>query len=293
LQVAVPARTLTIAGSDSGGGAGIQADLKTFMAHGAHGMSAITAVTVQNSIGVQGFYELEPRAVFEQIESVVTDIGVDAAKTGMLASAGIIEAVAGACERFGITPLVVDPVAVSKHGDPLLAPDAVEALRTRLLPLATVVTPNAGEAELLGGVPVRERADLEAAARAVHALGPAWVLVKGGHLPGPEAVDLLWDGRRAVWLEARRLDTPHTHGTGCTLASAITANLAGGLDVVAAVREAKQYLTGAIAGAYPLGKGIGPTDHAWRLRASGLLRPGGPSHPAPSSWPYAANPYEG
>lgn len=267
--MAVPARTLTIAGSDSGGGAGIQADLKTFMAHGVHGMSAITAVTVQNSIGVQGFYELEPRAVFEQIESVVTDIGVDAAKTGMLASAGIIEAVADACERFAVPNLVVDPVAVSKHGDPLLAPDAVETLRRRLLPLATVVTPNTGEAELLGGVPVRERADLEAAARALRALGPQWVLVKGGHLPGPEAVDLLWDGRQAIWLEARRLDTPHTHGTGCTLSAAITANLANGLDVVTAVREAKQYLTGAIAGSYPLGKGIGPTDPAWRLRAAG------------------------
>jgi len=291
--LAAPARTLTIAGSDSGGGAGIQADLKTFTAHGVHGMSAITAVTVQNSIGVQGFYELEPKAVFEQIESVVTDIGVDAAKTGMLASAAIVEAVADACERFGVPGLVVDPVAVSKHGDPLLRPDAVEALRRRLLPLATVVTPNAGEAELLGGVPVRERADLEAAARAVHALGPKWVLVKGGHVPGAEAVDLLWDGRRAIWLEARRLDTPHTHGTGCTLSAAITANLANGLDVVTAVREAKQYLTGAIAGSYPLGKGIGPTDPVWRLRAAGVLRPGGPSRPAPSSWPYGPNPYEG
>jgi hydroxymethylpyrimidine/phosphomethylpyrimidine kinase len=291
--LAAPARTLTIAGSDSGGGAGIQADLKTFTAHGVHGMSAITAVTVQNSVGVQGFYELEPKAVFEQIESVVTDIGVDAAKTGMLASAAIVEAVADACERFGVPALVVDPVAVSKHGDPLLRPDAVEALRGRLLPLATVVTPNAGEAELLGGVPVRERADLEAAARAVHALGPSWVLVKGGHVPGAEAVDLLWDGRRAIWLEARRLDTPHTHGTGCTLSAAITANLANGLDMVTAVREAKQYLTGAIAGSYPLGKGIGPTDPAWRLRAAGVLRPGGPSHPAPSSWPYGPNPYEG
>jgi hydroxymethylpyrimidine/phosphomethylpyrimidine kinase len=283
LLVAVPARTLTIAGSDSGGGAGIQADLKTFMAHGVHGTSAITAVTVQNSIGVQGFYELEPRAVFEQIESVVTDIGVDAAKTGMLASAGIIEAVADACERFAVPNLVVDPVAVSKHGDPLLAPDSVETLRRRLLPLATVVTPNTGEAELLGGVPVRERADLEAAARALHALGPQWVLVKGGHLPGPEAVDLLWDGRQAIWFEARRLDTPHTHGTGCTLSAAITANLANGLDVVTAVGEAKQYLTGAIASSYPLGKGIGPTDPAWRQRGAGLLRPGGPSHPSPSS----------
>jgi hydroxymethylpyrimidine/phosphomethylpyrimidine kinase len=291
--VAAPARTLTIAGSDSGGGAGIQADLKTFTAHGVHGMSAITAVTVQNSIGVQGFYELEPKAVFEQIESVVTDIGVDAAKTGMLASAAIVEAVADACERFAVPSLVVDPVAVSKHGDPLLRPDAVEALRKRLLPLATVVTPNIGEAELLGGVPVRERADLEEAARALHALGPRWVLVKGGHLPGPEAVDLLWDGRKAVWLEARRLDTPHTHGTGCTLSSAITANLANGLDVVTAVREAKQYLTGAIAGSYALGKGIGPTDHVWRLRAAGVLRPGGPSNPSPSAWPYGPNPYEG
>jgi hydroxymethylpyrimidine/phosphomethylpyrimidine kinase len=291
--VTVPARALTIAGSDSGGGAGIQADLKTFTAHGVHGMSAITAVTVQNSIGVQGFYELEPKAVFEQIESVVTDIGVDAAKTGMLASPGIIEAVADACERFAVPSLVVDPVAVSKHGDTLLRPEAVEALRTRLLPLATVVTPNTGEAELLAGVPVNQPADMEAAARALHALGPKWVLVKGGHLTGAESVDLLWDGETPVWLPARRLDTPHTHGTGCTLSSAITANLANGLDVVTAVREAKQYLTGAIAGSYPLGKGIGPTDPVWRLRAAGVLRPGGPSHPAPSSWSYAPNPYEG
>ena len=145
----VPARVLTIAGSDSGGGAGIQADLKTFLAHGVHGMSAITAVTVQNSVGVQGFYELEPRAVFEQIESVATDIGVDAAKTGMLASAPIIEAVAEAVERFALPNLVVDPVAASKHGDPLLRPDAVAALRERLAPLATVITPNLGEVKLL------------------------------------------------------------------------------------------------------------------------------------------------
>src|SRR6266568_83673 len=266
--VPVPARVLTIAGSDSGGGAGIQADLKTFLAHGVHGMSAVTAVTVQNSIGVQGFYELEPRAVFEQIESVATDIGVDAAKTGMLASAAIMEAVADACERFAIPKLVVDPVAVSKHGDLLLRPDALETLRSRILPLATVVTPNLGEVSQLTGVVVRGRSDMEAAARAVHALGPRWALIKGGHLPGPEAVDLLWDGNQATWLEAARIDTPHTHGTGCTLSSAIAAT-------------------------FPLGKGIGPTDHAWRFRAAGLLRPGGPSRPAPSGWPYAANPYEG
>jgi hydroxymethylpyrimidine/phosphomethylpyrimidine kinase len=283
---------LAIAGSDSGGGAGIQADLKTFLAHGVHGMSAVTAVTVQNSIGVQGFYELEPRAVYEQIESVATDIGVDAAKTGMLASAGIIESVAEACERFALPNLVVDPVAASKHGDPLLRPDAVQALAGRLLPLATVVTPNLGEVALLTGVEVRGRDDLPAAARAMHELGPRWVLVKGGHLPGDEAVDLLWDGSDGVELAAPRIATAHTHGTGCTLASAIAANLADGLEVVPAVQAAKRYLSGAIAGGFPLGKGIGPTDHAWRFRAAGLLRPGGPSHPT-AGWPYGPNPYEG
>jgi hydroxymethylpyrimidine/phosphomethylpyrimidine kinase len=291
--VPVPARVLTIAGSDSGGGAGIQADLKTFLAHGVHGMSAVTAVTVQNSVGVQGFYELEPRAVFEQIESVATDIGVDAAKTGMLASAPIIEAVAEACERFSLPNLVVDPVAASKHGDPLLRHEAVAALRERLAPLATVITPNLGEVKLLGGVEVRDRGDLLPAARAMHELGPRWVLVKGGHLPGGDAVDLLFDGQEAVELTAPRLATPHTHGTGCTLASAIAANLADGLDVVTAVQAAKRYLSGAIAGGFPLGKGIGPTDHAWRFRAAGLLRPGGPSHPTPVPWRYGPNPYEG
>ncbi|HEV8374551.1 MAG TPA: bifunctional hydroxymethylpyrimidine kinase/phosphomethylpyrimidine kinase, partial [Actinomycetota bacterium] len=270
----------------------IQADLKTMLAHGVHGMSAITAVTVQNSVGVQGFYELEPRAVYEQIESVATDIGVDAVKTGMLATGAIIEAVADACERFALPNLVVDPVAVSKHGDPLLRPDAVEALRTRLLPLATIVTPNLGEAKLLTGVEPRSRADLQAAAVALAELGPRWVLVKGGHLPGDEAVDLLWDGTSGIELRAPRVATPHTHGTGCTLASAIASNLAVGLDVATAVGEAKRFVSGAIAGSFPLGKGIGPTDHAWRFRASGLLRTGGPSHPA-AAWPYGPNPYEG
>jgi hydroxymethylpyrimidine/phosphomethylpyrimidine kinase len=289
----VPVRVLTIAGSDSGGGAGIQADLKTFLAHGVHGMSAVTAVTVQNSVGVQGFYELEPRAVFEQIEAVVTDIGVDAVKTGMLASAAIVEAVADACERFAFDRLVVDPVAVSRHGDPLLHPDTVDVLKARLLPLATVVTPNLGEVRLLTGVEVSDRAGMESAARAVHALGPAWALVKGGHLHDDQAADLLWDGQQAIWLEAPRLATPNTHGTGCTLASALAANLASGMDVPAATRAAKQYLNGALAGSFPLGKGVGPTDHAWRFRAAGLLRPGGPSHPAPHGWPYAQGPYEG
>ena len=289
----VPARVLTIAGSDSGGGAGIQADLKTFLAHGVHGMSAITAVTVQNSVGVQGFYELEPKAVFEQVEAVATDIGVDAVKTGMLASAAVIEAVADACERFQLPNLVVDPVAVSRHGDPLLREDAVEALAKRLLPLATVATPNLGEVRLLTGVEVETEDDLEAAARAVHGLGPRWALIKGGHLRGEEAVDLLWDGEQAVTLRSPRVDTPNTHGTGCTMASSIAANLAVGLDLVSAVRAAKRFVSGAIAGGFPLGKGVGPTDHAWRFRAAGLLTPGGPSHPAPTGWPYGPNPYEG
>jgi hydroxymethylpyrimidine/phosphomethylpyrimidine kinase len=291
--VPVPARVLTIAGSDSGGGAGIQADLKTLLAHGVHGMSAITAVTVQNSVGVQGFYELPPKAVFEQVEAVATDIGVDAVKTGMLASAAIVEAVADACERFQLPNLVVDPVAVSRHGDPLLREDAVDALANRLLPLATVATPNLGEVRLLTGVEVQAEDDLEAAARAVGGLGPRWALVKGGHLRGEDAVDLLWDGEQAVTLRSPRVDTPNTHGTGCTLASSIAANLAVGLDVVTAVRAAKRFVTGAIAGGFPLGKGVGPTDHAWRFRAAGLLTPGGPSHPSPTGWPYGPNPYEG
>jgi len=303
MPVPRPRRVLTIAGSDSGGGAGIQADLKTFLAHGAHGMTAITAVTVQNSVGVQGFYELPPKAVFEQIESVATDIGIDAAKTGMLASAPIIAAVADACERFAVPNLVIDPVAVSKHGDPLLAPDAVAALRARLLPLATVVTPNLGEAALLtatgvaqgdaAGESIADREGMRAAAAALHALGPRYVLVKGGHLAGDDAADLLFDGREELWLTAPRLATPHTHGTGCTLSAAIAANLAEGMDVPGAVRLAKQYVSGAIAGSFPLGKGVGPTDHAWRFRAAGLLRSGGPSNPTAASWSYGPNPYEG
>jgi hydroxymethylpyrimidine/phosphomethylpyrimidine kinase len=289
-----PPRVLSIAGSDSGGGAGLQADLKTMLAHGVHGMTAVTAVTVQNSVGVHGFYELEPKAVAEQIEAVVTDIGVDAVKTGMLASAPIIETVAATLDRLGATAnLVVDPVAASRHGDPLLATEALDALRTRLIPLATVVTPNLHEVRLLTGIEVVDRAGMERAARTLHELGPGAVLVKGGHLAGDDAVDLLFDGTRLHWLTGPRLDTVNTHGTGCTLASSIASDLASGLDLVAAVREAKAFVAGAIAGGFPLGKGVGPTDHAWRMRAAGFLRPGGPSHPSPASWSYAANPYEG
>jgi len=264
--VPAPPTALTIAGSDSGGGAGAQADLKTFLACRVHGMSAITAVTVQNSLGVTGFYELPPNAVAEQIESVATDIGVDAAKTGMLASAAIMAAVAETVQRLAIRPFVVDPVAASQHGDPLLRPDAIEALRDVVIPLADLITPNLGEIRLLTGVEVHSRADMDDAAAALYALGPRWVLVKGGHLPGDDAVDLLFDGTTTTELRSARYDTEHTHGSGDTLAAAITAGLARGLDMPAAVREGKTFITGAVAGSFPLGAGLGPVGHFWRLK---------------------------
>lgn len=261
-----PPTALTIAGSDSGGGAGLQADLKTFLACRVHGMSAVTAVTVQNSLGVSGFYELPPHAVAEQIESVATDIGVGAAKTGMLASAEIMAAIAETVRRLDVRPFVVDPVAASQHGDPLLRLDALAALRDLIIPLATLITPNLGEVRLLTGIDVRDRAGMRDAARALHALGPRWVLVKGGHLPGDEAVDLLFDGAAFVELAASRNSTVHTHGSGDTLAAAITASLARGADVEAAVREGKAFITAAVADSYPLGAGLGPVGHFWRVR---------------------------
>ncbi len=260
------ATALTIAGSDSGGGAGIQADLKTFLACGVHGMSAITAVTVQNSLGVSGFYEVSPNAVAEQIEAVATDIGVGAAKTGMLASAAIMQAVAETLPRLSSFLLVVDPVAASQHGDPLLRPDALDALRELIVPLATVVTPNLGEVRLLTGIDVRDRAGMEDAARALHTLGPQWVLVKGGHLPGAAALDLLFDGERFIELSAPRSDTEHTHGSGDTLAAAICSGLALGMPVEDAVRSGKLFIAGAIEHSFPLGAGLGPVGHFWRVR---------------------------
>lgn len=264
---AVP-RALTIAGSDSGGGAGVQADLKTFQALGVYGMTALTAVTVQNTKGVTGYEELSPVTVEGQIRAVVTDIGVDAAKTGMLASAPIIQAVAEAVRETRVPNLVVDPVFVSKHGHALLRQDAVEALRTAILPLATLVTPNLHEAGGLAGFPVRTLADMERAGRAILDLGPEAVLVKGGHLPeeGAEVVDLLVapDGVRRV--AAERVDTPHTHGTGCVLAAAVAAYLARGEDLVEAVTGAKAFVTEAIRAALPIGHGIGPVNPSWGIR---------------------------
>ena len=255
-------RLLTVAGSDSGGGAGIQADLKTFLALGCHGMSAVTAVTAQNSLGVQGWWPLPVEAVRAQVRAVVDDIGVDAVKVGMLGTAEIAAAVAEELADVGV-PVVVDPVCVSKHGDPLLAADALAVLRDRVIPLATVVTPNLDEVEALTGLRVTSADALGAAARAMHALGPRWTLVKGGHLAG-DAVDLLWDGASETRYAAPRLDSRHTHGTGCTLASAVAARLAYGDSVPEAVRAAKEYVTGAIANGFALGSGIGPVHHGWR-----------------------------
>lgn len=269
-MTARPPTALTIAGSDSGGGAGIQADLKTFLACRVHGLAAVTAVTVQNSLGVSGYYELPAPAVAEQIESVAADIGVDAAKTGMLASVAIIEAVADTVRRLAaagrIGPLVVDPVAASQHGDALLRPDALDALRQLLLPLATLVTPNLGEVRLLTGIEVRGPDDMPAAARALHALGPRWVLVKGGHLDGEPALDLLYDGASFVRLSAPRAQTRHTHGSGDTLAAAITSSLARGRSLPEAVRDGKAFITRAVAGSFALGAGLGPVGHFWQVR---------------------------
>ncbi|MEX2203764.1 MAG: bifunctional hydroxymethylpyrimidine kinase/phosphomethylpyrimidine kinase [Actinomycetota bacterium] len=260
-------RALSVAGSDSGGGAGIQADLKTFSALGVFGMTAITAVTVQNTKGVSGYEALSPETVGDQIRAVATDIGVDAAKTGMLASAAIVEAVADAIAETGISILVVDPVFVSKHGHSLLDEDAVGALRERVLPLATLVTPNLPEAGGLAGFRVETREQMEDAARAILAMGPAAVLVKGGHLEGTDrALDLFLDEHALEWLEAERIDTPHTHGTGCVLSSAIAAHLAKGEALLPAVRLAKTFVTEAIRNALPIGRGIGPVDPLFAIR---------------------------
>ncbi|WP_327353178.1 bifunctional hydroxymethylpyrimidine kinase/phosphomethylpyrimidine kinase [Streptomyces sp. NBC_01304] len=267
-----PPLVLTVAGSDSGGGAGIQADLKTMLALGVHGMSVITAVTAQNSLGVQGAWELPVEAVRAQYRSVVDDIGIQAVKTGMLASAELVEAVA---ELLAGTeaPAVVDPVGISKHGDSLLAASALDSVRTKLLPVATVATPNLDEVTQLTGLRVESESDMRRAAAAVLAYGPRWALIKGGHLEGEpgrvggnQAVDFLTDGSEEHWLRAPRHDNRHTHGTGCTLASAIASGLAKGLAVPEAVREAKAYVTGAVAAGFALGGGIGPVDHGWAFR---------------------------
>jgi hydroxymethylpyrimidine/phosphomethylpyrimidine kinase len=261
-------RALSIAGSDSGGGAGIQADLKTFTALQVYGMSALTAVTAQNTLGVQAVHLLPPELVVRQIDAVCDDIGVDAAKTGMLGERAIVEAVALAVREHHVPHLVVDPVMVSKGGQALLQPEAREALRRQLLPLAEVATPNLPEAAALLGtdrVPADLREQREAARR-LHDLGPRWVVVKGGHGEGELAVDVAYDGQAFLELRRPRLQTRHTHGTGCTFSAAIAAHLAQGWPVPAALEAAREFIQWAIAHAPGLGAGHGPTNHLYFLR---------------------------
>ncbi|MCX8071071.1 MAG: bifunctional hydroxymethylpyrimidine kinase/phosphomethylpyrimidine kinase [Candidatus Binatia bacterium] len=257
-------RALSIAGSDSSGGAGIQADLKTFTVFRVYGMTAVTALTAQNTSGVEAVMVMPADFVAAQIRAVVDDLGPAPTKTGMLATAEIIDTVAAAVERYGLQPLVVDPVMVAQSGASLLEPEAVATLRSRLLPLATLVTPNVPEAETLLGRRIRSVADMREAARALVELGAGSCLLKGGHLEGERAIDVFDDGRQATLLEAPRIATPHTHGTGCQLSAAIVAGLAKGMVLGEAVQLAKQFIQRAIASALPLGRGRGPANAlAW------------------------------
>jgi hydroxymethylpyrimidine/phosphomethylpyrimidine kinase len=269
-----PPRVLTIAGTDSGGGAGVAADLRALAACGVHGCVAVTAVTVQDSLGVSGVHTVPPETVAGQIEVVATDIGLDAVKTGMLATAAIIEAVAGACDRAGIgsdgpTPFVVDPVAASMGGDPLLADDALDAYRALLFPRATVVTPNLDEVRLFTGIDVHDRAGQYEAAEALHALGPRHVLVKGGHLweDTDTCVDLHYDGQAFTELPGPRYTTGNTHGGGDAMASAIASGLARGMPVADAIALAKRFVGEGVRHSYPLGAGHGPVSPLWTVRA--------------------------
>lgn len=266
-----PVRVLTIAGTDSGGGAGIQADTRTMALCGVHALVAVAAVTVQNSVGVSGFHEIPPQVVADQVRSVAGDIGIGAAKTGMLASSAIIEAVAAVCREVGIgrdgsAPLVVDPVAASMHGDPLLHTEALDAVRHTLFPLATIVTPNLDEIRLLTGVQVTDAASARTAAEALHAFGPRWVVVKGGHLrTSAESTDLLFDGERFLEFRAPRIATGNDHGGGDTLAAALACALANGYSVPDAFEFAKEWTRRCLEAAYDLGKGHGPVSPLWRL----------------------------
>lgn len=266
-----PIRVMTIAGTDSGGGAGINADLRTMALCGVHATVAVAAVTVQNSLGVSDFHPIPPTVVADQMRSVITDIGIGAAKTGMLASGDIIDAVVGAAGELGLgqgraIPLVVDPVCASMHGDRLLADEAMDSLRGKLIPIATLITPNLDEVRLITGIDVTDRITQEKAARALHALGTQWALVKGGHLRSdPNSPDLLFDGTDFIELTAPRIDTGHDHGAGDTLAAAIACALAHGYSVPDAVGFAKSWVTRSLSVAYPLGAGHGPVNPLWRL----------------------------
>jgi hydroxymethylpyrimidine/phosphomethylpyrimidine kinase len=263
---------LTIAGSDSGGGAGIQADLKTFAALGVYGTSALTAVTAQNTVSVSRVFDLPPEIVAAQIDAVASDIGIDAAKTGMLSSPAIVEVVSAAVTRWRVRHLVVDPVMVAKSGDLLLREEAVTSLRQHLLPLAAVLTPNRPEAEVLVGRSIRTTGEARDAARALHDAGARAVVIKGGHFEGPILVNLLFDGRAFHEFATERIETRHTHGTGCTFAAALAAHLAWGRPLVEATERATQYVAGAVAHGLPIGRGHGPLDHFWEFKKWGAGR---------------------
>lgn len=264
-------QALTIAGSDSGGGAGIQADLKTFHAHGVFGASVVTAITAQNTVAVTKAYDLPLDIIEAQLDAVFDDFDIAAAKTGMLSSAGIVEIVVGALRRRGFDKLVVDPVMISKSGYKLLKDDAIESVKKRLLPLALVVTPNLHEAELLSGLKIDSADKMREAALTIHGFGPRNVLVKGGHAGFDEATDLLFDGNRFHSFQSDFIHTKNTHGTGCTFSAAITARLALGEPLVTAVHKAKTYITRAIRHSLAIGKGHGPTNHFYFIGSEDFL----------------------
>lgn len=264
-------KVLTIAGSDSGGGAGIQADLKTFQERNVFGMSAVTAITAQNTLGVHNIYPLPLETINQQIDAVLSDIGTDALKTGMLFSASIIEAVATKIKDHHVNNLVIDPVMIAKGGSTLLKEEAIDALRTNLLPLATVITPNIPEASvLLDGKEIETIKDMEDAARSLQRYGCHAVLVKGGHMTGENSVDVLYVDQTLHYFESKRIKTPHTHGTGCTFSACIAAELANDHKIPEAVSLAKDYITSAIKHSISIGSGIGPTNHAAHRQYSGI-----------------------
>ena len=258
---------LTIAGSDSSGGAGIQADIKTMTANGVYAMSAVTALTAQNTTGVYGILEVTPAFLASQLDCIFTDIPPDAVKTGMVASTPLIEQIADKLRQYGAKNIVVDPVMVATSGARLISEQAVDALKAHLLPLATVLTPNIPEAEVLSGLSITDAADMERAARAISETYGCAVLCKGGHQVS-DADDLLWQDGVGKWFRGHRIDNPNTHGTGCTLSSAITANLAKGYALDSAVERAKAYISGALAAMLDLGAGSGPMNHMFDLKGA-------------------------
>lgn len=266
MKAPIKGRVLIIAGSDSSGGAGIQADLKTVMALGSYGMTAITAITVQNTLGVSNIHAVPPQIVKEQIEACLSDIGADVIKTGMLHDAALINAVASALQGTAL-PLVIDPVMAAKGGHALLEESASSALKKKLLPLATLITPNLPEAEILLNRKISNAAEMPEAAKEIAIFGAKAVLLKGGHLEGDAITDVLWDGKSFTQWQSPRVKTTSTHGTGCTLASAIATGLAQGKSLKEAVNAARHYVIGALKAAPGLGKGHGPLNHGWRNQA--------------------------